>query len=75
MLTRADPHANLLRNTLAAFAAAAGGADSILVQPHTAALGLADPDARALARNIQHLSDGGIASRSRRRSRRGLGRH
>lgn len=55
MLTRADPHTNLLRNTLAAFAAAAGGADSILVQPHTTALGPADSDARALARNIQHL--------------------
>ncbi len=55
MLTRADPHTNLLRNTLAAFAAAAGGADSILVQPHTAALGPADSHARALARNIQHL--------------------
>jgi methylmalonyl-CoA mutase len=55
MLTRADPQANLLRNTLAAFAAAAGGADSILVHPHTAAHGSANPEARALARNIQHL--------------------
>jgi methylmalonyl-CoA mutase len=55
MLTRIDPHANLLRSTLAAFAAAAGGADSILVQPHTAALGPVDPEARALARNVQHL--------------------
>lgn len=55
MLTRADPHSNLLRNTMAAFAAATGGADSILVQSHTAALGLADANARGLARNIQHL--------------------
>jgi methylmalonyl-CoA mutase len=55
MLTRADPHANLLRNTIAGFAAAVGGADTILVHPHTAALGLPDPDARSLARNIQHL--------------------
>lgn len=55
MLTCADPHANLLRNTLAAFAAVTGGADSILVQPHTAALGPADAEARALARSIQHI--------------------
>lgn len=66
MLTIADPHANLLRNTLAAFAACAGGADGVLVQPHTAALGKADSAARALARNIPHLlsleSDLGRAS-------------
>lgn len=55
MLTVADPDANLLRNTLAAFAAAVGGADSILVHPHTAACGAPDGSARALARNIQHL--------------------
>jgi methylmalonyl-CoA mutase len=55
MMTRADPHANLLRTTLAAFAAGVGGADSITVLPHTAALGLPDRAARALARNMQHL--------------------
>jgi methylmalonyl-CoA mutase len=55
MLTRADPHANLLRTTLAAFAAAVGGADAITVLPHTAALGRPDSDARALARNVQLL--------------------
>ncbi|MGH6923486.1 MAG: methylmalonyl-CoA mutase family protein [Propylenella sp.] len=55
MLTRADPTTNLLRNTLAAFAAGVGGADSIAVLPHTAALGRPDGNARALARNIQHL--------------------
>jgi methylmalonyl-CoA mutase len=55
MLTAADPHANLLRNTLAAFAAAVGGADSIAILPHTAALGEADAEARALARSLQHL--------------------
>ncbi len=55
MLTRADPATNLLRNTIAAFAAAVGGADSIAVTPHTAALGLPAPDARALARNVPHL--------------------
>jgi methylmalonyl-CoA mutase len=55
MLTRADPSTNLLRTTLAAFAAGIAGADSVTVLPHTAALGHPDQDARALARNIQHL--------------------
>ena len=55
MLTRVDVLDNLLRNTLAAFAAGVGGADSISVVPHTAALGITDRNARALARNIQHL--------------------
>jgi methylmalonyl-CoA mutase len=55
MLTRADPATNLLRTTLAAFAAGVGGADSITVLPHTSALGSPDRDARALARNIQLL--------------------
>ena len=55
MMIRADPHSNLLRTTIAAFAAGAGGADSIAVLPHDAALGLSGRDARALARNMQHL--------------------
>jgi methylmalonyl-CoA mutase len=55
MLTRADATTNLLRNTVAAFAAAVGGADAITVLPHTAAAGLAERSARALATNIQHL--------------------
>ena len=55
MLTRADPATNLLRNTIAAFAAGVGGAHSVMVVPHMAALGPADGNARALARNIQLL--------------------
>ena len=55
MMTRADPHTNLLRTTIAAFSAGIGGADSVLVHPFTEALGVADGHARALARNIQHL--------------------
>lgn len=51
MLTRHDPYVNVLRNTIACFAAGIGGADSILVQPFTAALGLAEGSARRLARN------------------------
>ncbi|WP_371345063.1 methylmalonyl-CoA mutase family protein [Ancylobacter sp. IITR112] len=52
-LTRHDAHVNLLRGTLAAFAAGVGGADSVTVLPFTQALGLPDADARRLARNTQ----------------------
>jgi methylmalonyl-CoA mutase len=55
MMTRADPMTNLLRTTVALFAAGVGGADSIAVLPYDAALGLPSPGARALARNMQHL--------------------
>ena len=51
MLARRDPYVNLLRNTIAAFAAGVGGADSIEVRAFTAALGLPDGAARRLARN------------------------
>lgn len=52
-LTRRDPWVNLLRATIATFSAAVGGADSIGVQPFTAALGLPDGFARRVARNTQ----------------------
>jgi methylmalonyl-CoA mutase len=55
MMMRADPHTNLLRATLAAFAAGVGGADSVTVLPFTIALGLPDAFARRLARNTQLL--------------------
>ena len=53
MLTRRDPAVNMLRNTVAVAAAGLGGADSITVLPHTAALGLPDRHARRIARNTQ----------------------
>ena len=53
MITRRDPSMNWLRATVAAFAAGIGGADSITVLPHSAALGLPDPFARRIARNTQ----------------------
>lgn len=53
MQTRNDPQVNMLRNTVAVFAAAIGGADMISVLPHTSALGLPDSAARRLARNTQ----------------------
>ena len=53
MMTQRDPHVNMLRATIAVFAAAVGGADAISVLPFTAALGLADEFARRNARNTQ----------------------
>jgi methylmalonyl-CoA mutase len=53
MMTRRDPWVNVLRTTIATFAAGLGGADSVTVVPFTAALGLPDAFARRLARNTQ----------------------
>ncbi len=55
MLTHKDPETNILRSTIAAFSAAAGGADSISVLPHTFAHGLPEAFARRIARNTQLL--------------------
>jgi methylmalonyl-CoA mutase len=52
-LTRRDASANILRSTIAVAAAGLGGADAITVLPHTATLGLPDPFARRVARNLQ----------------------
>jgi methylmalonyl-CoA mutase len=53
MLTQRDPYVNMLRATMATFAAGLGGASAITVLPHTLALGLPDPFARRVARNTQ----------------------
>ncbi|HUE45502.1 MAG TPA: methylmalonyl-CoA mutase family protein [Aestuariivirgaceae bacterium] len=53
MMSRHDPHVNLLRTTTAALAAGVGGADAVTVLPFTAALGLPDGFARRLARGLQ----------------------
>ena len=53
MLTQRDPYVNMLRATMATFAAGIGGANSINVLPHTLALGLPDAFARRIARNTQ----------------------
>jgi len=55
MMSRRDPHVNLLRATTASFAAGIGGADSVTVLPFTHALGLPDGFARRMARNVQSL--------------------
>ncbi len=53
MMTRRDPSVNMLRATVAVFAAGVGGADAISVLPFTAALGLPNRLARRIARNTQ----------------------
>jgi methylmalonyl-CoA mutase len=53
MMTRRDPYVNILRSTVAVFAAGVGGADAITVLPFTAAIGLPDHFARRVARNTQ----------------------
>jgi methylmalonyl-CoA mutase len=53
MLTKADAPVNMLRNAVASFSAAVGGADSLSVLPHSSALGLPDGFARRIARNMQ----------------------
>jgi methylmalonyl-CoA mutase len=53
MMARRDPQVNILRATVAAFAAGLGGADAITVLPFTMALGLPDRFARRIARNTQ----------------------
>ena len=53
MMTRRDPWVNMLRATMAVFAAGIGGANSVTVLPFTAALGLPDRFARRIARNTQ----------------------
>ena len=53
MVTAADPETNILRSTIACFAAAVGGTDSIAILPHTIAHGLPAAFARRVARNTQ----------------------
>jgi len=55
MLTRRDPWNNVLRATLACFAAGVGGADAITVAPFDAAIGQPDQLARRVARNVHAL--------------------
>ena len=53
MLTQRDPWVNILRSTVACFAAGLGGADAITVLPFDDAIGLPDGFARRVARNTQ----------------------
>ncbi len=55
MTTRRDPWVNMLRTTVACFAAGVGGADVVTVAPFDAAIGLPDAFSRRIARNTQSL--------------------
>ncbi|MEB3370566.1 methylmalonyl-CoA mutase small subunit [Saccharopolyspora mangrovi] len=55
MLTRRDPWVNMLRGTIATFAAGVGGAQSVTTLPFDTAIGLPDDFARRIARNTQAL--------------------
>ncbi len=68
MLTRDDPWTNVLRETLARFGAAAGGADVITVLPYDTVHGLPERFSRRLARNTslvlaQESHVGAVATR------------
>lgn len=54
-LTRYAPHVNIPRIATAGWAAVIGGADGVLLHPFTAALGVADAEARRMARNMHFL--------------------
>jgi methylmalonyl-CoA mutase len=53
MMSKRDPWVNMLRTTVATFAAGVAGADAITVLPFSNAIGLPDELARRVARNTQ----------------------
>lgn len=55
MMSKYDPYVNMLRVTVAAFAAGVGGAESVTVVPFDAALGLPNDFGRRIARNTNSL--------------------
>jgi methylmalonyl-CoA mutase len=55
MMSRYDPYVNMLRTTVAAFAAGVGGADAVTVLPFDAPLGRPDVLGRRVARNTSAL--------------------
>jgi methylmalonyl-CoA mutase len=55
MLTQRDPWVNMLRTTVACFAAGIGGADAVTVLPFDAAIGQPDAFSRRIARNTQAI--------------------
>ncbi|NPD05438.1 methylmalonyl-CoA mutase [Nocardioides sp. zg-1308] len=55
MMSRFDPWVNMLRATVAAFAAGVGGADAVTVVPFDERLGLPDAFGRRIARNTSSL--------------------
>ncbi|WP_157245164.1 methylmalonyl-CoA mutase subunit beta [Nonomuraea typhae] len=63
MMTARDPWVNMLRTTLACFAAGVGGADAVTVQPFDARFGAPDAFGRRIARNTHALlmEESGVA--------------
>ncbi len=55
MMTKRDAYGNIVRGTIAALAAAVGGANAVTILPFSAALGLPDAFARRVARNTQTI--------------------
>ncbi len=55
MMGKYDPYVNMLRGTVAAFAAGVGGAESVTVVPFDATLGLPETLGRRIARNTSSL--------------------
>ncbi|MCE1235050.1 MAG: methylmalonyl-CoA mutase subunit beta [Hyphomicrobiales bacterium] len=55
MMAKRDAFTNLLRTTIATFAAGVAGASSVTVLPFTQGLGLPDAFARRIARNTQSI--------------------
>lgn len=55
MMSAYDPYVNLIRTTIAAFAAGVGGADAVTVLPFDEPLGLPEAFSRRIARNISSL--------------------
>ena len=55
MMSKYDPWVNMLRTTVAAFAAGVGGADAVTVLPFDGPLGRPDAFGRRIARNTSHL--------------------
>ncbi len=56
MITRDDPYVNLLRGTIATFAAAVGGAEVVTTLPFDTAHGLPTEFSRRMARNTQLIA-------------------
>jgi methylmalonyl-CoA mutase len=55
MMSEYDPYVNMLRTTIAAFAAGAGGAEAVTVLPFDEPLGLPEAFSRRIARNTSSL--------------------
>jgi methylmalonyl-CoA mutase len=55
LFSRRDPWVNMLRGTVAGFAAGVGGADAVTVPPFDIAIGEAEAFSRRIARNTQSL--------------------